>query len=66
MTGRPPWRDLAIWYTARRMKLGISREVLAARLGISVKRFAEYERGRTCPSDTIAHAWDNALWKEAP
>jgi len=65
MTGRPPWRDRAVWRVARRVALDLSRETIAARLGVSLKRMIEYENGRVKPGDRVAQAWDDALYREA-
>ena len=65
MTGRPPWRDRAVWRVARRVALDLSRETIAARLGVSLKRMIEYENGRVKPGDRVAQAWDDTLYREA-
>lgn len=63
MTGRPPWRDLALARMTRRLAAGLSRETVAARVGIDARRLASYENGRNKPSDAEARAWDAALWR---
>ena len=64
MTGRPPWRDRAVWRVARRESLGLSRETIAARLGVSLRRMAFLETGVHKPGDEFARAWDDALYRE--
>jgi len=64
VSGRPAWRERAVWRQARREALGLSREAIAARLGVSVKRFGMLERGVNRPGDVIERAWDAALFKE--
>jgi len=66
MTGRPPWRDVAIWRVKQRENLGLTRAVVAARLGISVARMAYLETGKNRPNEIMARAWEQALWREAP
>lgn len=42
---------------ARRL-LGVSKEALAVRLGVSAEQFDQYEKGCECP--TAARLWDVA------
>ena len=60
-----PWRDRATWRVARRESLKLSREVIAARLGVSLKRMSFLETGLNKPSEEFARAWDDALYREA-
>ena len=64
MTGRPAWRDRAIWRRARRESLGLARETVAARLGLTVKQLTFYETGVNKPTVELARAWDDALYRE--
>jgi ribosome-binding protein aMBF1 (putative translation factor) len=64
MTGRPFWRVQATWRRARRETLGLSREVLAARLGVTSRRLAFMESLIYKPSEKLARAWEAALYQE--
>lgn len=62
----PQWRVEARARATRRRKLGLARETVAARLGIPVRQLALMETTAWRVGDTLARAWDAALWKEVP
>ena len=62
MTGTPAWRFRALQRRKLREELGLSVETIAARIGVSVRRFKALESGVNRPKSGTDRFWLNGIF----